>query len=118
MCERVVIINQGSIVAQDTLENLTRNISDTARFRLRVAGPEREVHKLIHNLPGTRTVDEMGVKEPGTHDFLVEADRNTDIRRPLFSTLAKVGYPILMLRPMDIELEDIFLQLTSERGEE
>jgi len=118
VCERVVIINQGSIVAQDTLENLTRNISDTARFRLRVAGPEREVHKLIHNLPGTRTVDEMGVKEPGTHDFLVEADRNTDIRRPLFSTLAKVGYPILMLRPMDIELEDIFLQLTSERGEE
>lgn len=118
VCERVVIINQGTIVAQDTLENLTRNISDTSRFRLRVAGPEREVQKLIRDLPGTRSVDEMGVKEPGTYDFLVEADRDADIRRPLFTGLAKVGYPILMLRPMDIELEDIFLQLTNEKGEE
>ena len=118
VCERVVIINQGSIVAQDTLENLTKNISETSRFRLRVAGPERDVQKLIREVPGTRTVDQMGVKEPETFDFLVEADRNTDIRRPLFNTLAKNGYPILMLRPMDIELEDIFLQLTNERGEE
>jgi len=118
VCERVVIINQGTIVAQDTLENLTKNVSDTSRFRLRVAGPEREVHKIIHGISGTRTVDEMGTKEPGTYDFLVESDRHSDIRRPLFMALAKAGYPILMLRPMDIELEDIFLQLTSERGEE
>ncbi|MBQ2955305.1 MAG: ATP-binding cassette domain-containing protein [Clostridia bacterium] len=118
VCERVVIINQGSIVAQDTLDNLTKNISETSRFRLRVAGPEREVQKLIRDVPGTRTVDQMGVKEADTFDFLVEADRNTDIRRPLFQSLAKAGYPMLMLRPMDIELEDIFLQLTNERGEE
>ncbi len=118
VCERVVIINQGSIVAQDTLENLTKNISETSRFRLRVAGPEREVYKLIRDVPGTRTVDQMGAKEADSFDFLVEADRNTDIRRPLFTALAKAGHPILMLRPMDIELEDIFLQLTNERGEE
>lgn len=118
VCERVVIINQGVIVAQDTLSNLTKNISDSARFRLRVAGPEREVQKLIRDIDGTRSIDQMGVKEPGTFDFLVEADRNSDIRRPLFNTLAKAGYPILMLRPMDIELEDIFLQLTNEKGEE
>lgn len=118
VCERVVIINQGTIVAQDTLDNLTKNISETSRFRLRVAGPEREVQKMIRDIPGTRTIDQMGVKEPDTFDFLVEADRNADIRRPLFTALAKAGYPILMLRPMDIELEDIFLQLTNERGEE
>ena len=118
VCERVVIINNGTIVAQDTLENLTRNISDTFRVRLRVAGPEREVYKAIHDIPGARSVDQMGVKEPGTFDFLVESDRNTDIRRPLFTSLSKLGYPILMLRPMDIELEDIFLQLTTDKGEE
>ncbi len=118
VCERVVIINQGTIVAQDSLENLTKNISDTFRFRLRVEGPEREVTKAIREIPGTRNVDQMGVKEPGTFDLLVESDRDTDIRRPLFTTLSKMGYPILMLRPMDIELEDIFLQLTTDKGEE
>ena len=118
VCERVVIINQGKIVAQDTLDNLTKSISDSSRFRLRIAGPEREVQKIIRDIPGTRSVDEMGCKEPESYDFLVEADRNADIRRPLFNQMSKLGYPILMLRPMDIELEDIFLQLTTDKGEE
>ena len=118
VCERVVIINQGKIVAQDTLDNLTRNISDTSRFRLRIAGAERDVYKAIRDIPGTRSVDEMGCKEPDSYDFLVEADRGADIRRPLFNQMAKMGCPILMLRPMDIELEDIFLQLTTDKGEE
>ena len=118
VCERVVIINQGKIVAQDTLDNLTRNISDTSRFRLRIAGPERDVYKAIRDIPGTRSVDEMGCKEPESYDFLVEADRGADIRRPLFNQMSKMGCPILMLRPMDIELEDIFLQLTTDKGEE
>ena len=118
VCERVVIINQGKIVAQDTLDNLTKNISDTSRFRLRIAGPEREVCKAIRDIPGTRSIDEMGCKEPDSCDFLVEADRGVDIRRPLFNQMSKMGCPILMLRPMDIELEDIFLQLTTDKGEE
>ena len=118
VCERVVIINQGKIVAQDTLDNLTRNISDTSRFRRRIAGPERDVYKAIRDIPGTRSVDEMGCKEPESYDFLVEADRGADIRRPLFNQMSKMGCPILMLRPMDIELEDIFLQLTTDKGEE
>ena len=118
VCERVVIINQGKIVAQDTLDNLTRNISDTSRFRLRIAGAERDVYKAIRDIPGTRSVDEMGCKEPDSYDFLVEADRGADIRRPLFNQMSKMGCPILMLRPMDIELEDIFLQLTTDKGEE
>ena len=118
VCERVVIINQGKIVAQDTLDNLTKNISDTSRFRLRIAGPERDVYKAIRDIPGTRSVDEMGCKEPESYDVLVEADRGADIRRPLFNQMSKMGCPILMLRPMDIELEDIFLQLTTDKGEE
>ena len=118
VCERVVIINKGKIVAQDTLENLTKNISDTRRLRLRVAGPERDVYKTVREMDGVRTVDEMGSKEPGSFDFQVECDHNSDIRVPLFQQMAKLGYPILMLRPMDIELEDIFLQLTNDNGED
>ena len=91
VCERVVIINQGKIVAQDTLDNLTKNISDTSRFRLRIAGPERDVYKAIRDIPGTRSVDEMGCKEPDSYDFLVEADRGADIRRPLFNQMSKMG---------------------------
>jgi ABC-2 type transport system ATP-binding protein len=117
VCERVVIINKGEIVAQDTLEHLTHGISETFRMMIRVAGPAREVQSVIRQLDGTRYIEAMGSKEPDTVDFLVESDRNIDIRRPMFNAMAKLGYPLLMVRPMDIELEDIFLQLTSDKEE-
>ena len=116
VCERVVIINNGVIVAQDTLENLSVSISDTFRLRLRVAGPERDVSKAIRELPAVRTVESLGSKEADSVDFMVESDRDADIRKPLFSLLGRHNYPLLMMRPLDIELEDIFLQLTSESG--
>jgi ABC-2 type transport system ATP-binding protein len=116
-CERVVIINNGRIVAQDTLENLTANISETFRLRLRIEGPEREVKRAIRELPGTRSVESFGSKEKGSVDYMVESDRDVDIRRPLFHAMGRLQYPILVLRPMDMDLEDIFLQLTSENGE-
>ena len=47
-------------------------------------------------------------------DFLVESAKNQDVRRAIFNTMSKVGYPILVMRPMDMTLEDIFLQLTTE----
>ncbi len=118
VCERVVIINKGEIVAQDTLENLTKNISETRRLRLRVIGPEREVYKTLRDIDGTISVTGMGSREKGAFDFLVESDHNVDIRVPLFQQMTKLGYPILMLRPMDMDLEDIFLQLTNDEGEE
>lgn len=117
VCERVVIINKGVIVAQDSLEHLTHGISETFRMMVRVAGPEREVQKAIRELEGCRYIEAVGSKEPETVDFLVESERNGDIRRPMFNTLSRMGYPLLMLRPMDIELEDIFLQLTSDKEE-
>ena len=63
-------------------------------------------------------VEEMGSREPDSTDFLVQTESGTDIRRPLFQKLAEADIPILMLRPMDVELEDIFLELTRDREEE
>ena len=118
VCERVVIINNGLIVAQDTLENLTKVISDASRIRLRVKGPEREVAKAIREISGIRSIESLGSKEAGSADFQIESDREIDVRVPLFNILSKLQFPILIMRPLDIELEDIFLQLTTEKGEE
>jgi len=117
VCERLVVINKGQVVAQDTLDNLTRGISDTFRFRLRVEGSEREMQKAIRELPGLVSIDGLGQKEPGSCDFMIESERDVDIRKPLNQLMNKLGSPILMLKPMDLELEDIFLQLTSDNEE-
>ncbi|MBC8528686.1 ATP-binding cassette domain-containing protein [Christensenellaceae bacterium NSJ-44] len=114
VCERLVIINKGEIVAQDTLANLTRGISESSRLSLRVLGAEKEVRKALYDITGVRYVEMVGSMEPGTHDFILEADKDTDVRKMVFNTMARMNTPILTMRPMDMTLEDIFLQLTNE----
>ncbi|NLX70538.1 MAG: ATP-binding cassette domain-containing protein [Clostridiales bacterium] len=117
VCERVLIINKGKIVASDTPENLSKRLGDTGRLAVRVAGPERQVLKLIRGLAGIKSVESTGVKEPGTVDILVEAEKDIDIRRPVFYALSRAEYPILQMKPLDLTLEEIFLQVTTQEKE-
>lgn len=119
VCERVLIINKGEIVAADTPENLAHRLSGKNRLLVRVAGPEDRVREALANVEGVKNVQEQGSAEPETFDFLVEAEVKMDIRKPIFFAMSKEGYPILMLKPVDLTLEEIFLQIiTEEKNEE
>lgn len=113
VCQRVIIIDKGQIVAQDTLDNLSRSVGDMSRIMVRVGSADRATHKLLRELEGVNSVEEVGVKEPDSIDFMVESVRKADSRRAIFYALAKAGKPILSMRPMDVTLEDIFMQLTT-----
>ena len=117
VCERVLIINKGKIVASDTPENLSRRLGDTGRLSIRVAGPEKQVLKLIGGLAGVKSVESTGAREPGTVDILVEAEKDIDVRRPVFYALSRAEYPILHMKPIDLTLEEIFLQVTTQESE-
>ncbi|HCS75388.1 MAG TPA: ABC transporter [Clostridiales bacterium] len=117
ICERVIIIDKGKIVASDTPGNLSKGLGGGSKLSLRVAGPEKPVLKLIQGLPGIHLVEFQGIREPDTVDVLVEADSNIDIRRPLFNAMSKASYPILMMKSQDMSLEDIFIQVTTDNGE-
>lgn len=115
VCERVVIINKGRIVAEDTLANLTSGMSEVSHLNVRVHGNDKQVARIIREIPGVTYVEALGAREPGSCDFVVEASNRQDIRRPLFVALARNGCPILMLKPMEFTLEDIFLRVTAEK---
>ncbi|HHT64884.1 MAG: ABC transporter ATP-binding protein [Caldicoprobacterales bacterium] len=117
VCERVIIINKGKIVASDTPDNLSRGLGNSSRLNLRIAGQEKSVLKAIQELHGIIHLESLGVREPGTVDVMVEADPNVDLRRPLFHAMARASYPILMMKSMDMTLEDIFLQVTTQEKE-
>ena len=117
VCDRVIIIDKGKIVASDTPDRLSKRIGDSSRLSLRVAGPERQVVKLLSEIPGIKYADSQGSREPDTVDVIVEAEKGIDIRRPVFNGLSKAGYPILSMTSMDLTLEDIFLHVTTEEGE-
>lgn len=113
-CERVIVINKGKIVADDTPDNLSHALSADHNFIARIEGPELEVTKLISTIPGMVKVTCLGAREKSAFDYTLEAEEGADVRRELFSRLANRSWPILGLKSTELSLEDIFLQLTRD----
>ncbi|AGC67934.1 ABC transporter-like protein [Thermoclostridium stercorarium subsp. stercorarium DSM 8532] len=117
VCERVVIINKGKIVAVDTPENLSKNLADFTKFRLTVSGPDKKVKELIQQVYGVKYLEVQSTGKEDEFSYIIEADKEVDVRKPIFYKLAQAGYPILELRSLGLSLEEIFLQLTTEEKE-
>ena len=117
VCERVVIINKGEIAAIDTPENLSKGFGTASRLLVTVAGPKNSVLNTIKEIYGVKYVEPGVDKEKDVLSYVVESDKEIDIRKPLFFALAKVGYPIVELRSLDMTLEDIFLQIVTQEKE-
>ena len=118
VCSRVLIINKGKIVASDTPENLSRGLSADNRLTLRVAGAEKEALAVARARGATWSRrSAVGSREPGTVDLVVEAQRDQDVRREVFSAFAQADLPLLLMKSMDLTLEEIFLNLITEERE-
>jgi len=116
ICERVLVITNGVIVADDKPENLAGTAVGTRAMMVRVAGPNDSVLELLEKIEGVKSANSLGEKEPDSCDFLIESNKGIDIRKHLFKTLSEADYPMLMLRPQSDSLEDIFLKLTKEES--
>jgi ABC-2 type transport system ATP-binding protein len=114
VCERIVIINNGILVADDTAVNLSQMLVKEHRIIARIAGPEETVKRAITGISGVKLITPLGIKEPNSFDFQIETETGKDIRKPLFNMLADRRWPLLLLDSGEMTLEDIFLRLTSE----
>lgn len=114
VCNRIIVINKGQLVADATAENLGKTFKGDERFVVRVAGPKDEVGKLLARVANVDKVVEEGEKESGSCDFLVVPTAGCDVRREVFARLADRKWPILNLTGGQMTLEDIFLKLTSD----
>ena len=113
VCERVIIINSGKLVADGATDRLAHDLSTDHRIIARIAGPEHEVLHAIRAMDKVVEVVSMGEKEPGVYEYHIEADLDQDIRRDLFALLTRKGWPLMSSRNTDLTLEEIFLRLTS-----
>lgn len=112
VCDRIIIINGGKIAADDTTENLTKNISTDHRVIARIDGPREEILKMIKGISGVVSVVADMEREKGIFDYEIEAREDTDIRRELFKRVAARNWVILGLKTSEMTLEDIFLKIT------
>lgn len=116
ICDRVVIINKGEIVASGTPEELAKRLSYSSKILLRIKESCKSAEKILKEIKGVEKFKLQGTAEKGTVDLLVEAKQNVDIREELFWKLSKAEVPVLMMKPMDLSLEEVFLQVTKEGG--
>jgi ABC-2 type transport system ATP-binding protein len=117
VCERVLIINNGVIVASDTPENLSKRLLGANRLSVRARGTEATIRQAVTPLPGIETVELEKSRDEEAFDLIVVAEQDRDIREDIFFALSKAECPILVMRPMDLTLEDIFLHLTTKEQE-
>lgn len=116
ICDKVIIINKGRIVAMDTTANLSETVSGKGKYILRATGNKHEVQSVIEVINGVKHFEYKGELEPGSAEFEIETKKDVDIRFALFEGLAKRGKYILMLKPLEMTLEEVFIRLTSEDG--
>ncbi|MBC8611580.1 Uncharacterized ABC transporter ATP-binding protein YbhF [uncultured Ruminococcus sp.] len=115
VCDRVIVINQGKLVADDTESNLSNKLSDDIRYTIRIDGPEKDVLSMLRSIPAMTEVQALGMREPGVYEYNIEAEKGFDIRREVFKRAAGRNWPIMGLKSSELTLEDIFLQLTEGR---
>lgn len=112
VCDRVVIIHRGEIVAMDKPEALRDQLQKGARLFVRVGKAEsaEAVRRALQNIPGVASVTTL------PDGFSVEARRGVDVRPRIASAITSAGWELLELRPLAMSLEDIFLELTVREG--
>lgn len=115
VCDKLVIINHGRIVAIDTPDALSKNILQINKLELRVKGSKNDILRGIKAIEGVKQADILRIREEGTVDINVETEEEVDVREAIFRFCSENGYPILMMKTEEINLEDIFLQVTGER---
>jgi ABC-2 type transport system ATP-binding protein len=121
VCDRVVIISKGKIAAVDTPENLSKMLSDFSKFTVTIEGPKNRVKALLQDIYGVKRLEilNQGSKEKENQiSYVIEANKDVDVRKPMFNKLAREGFPILELKSLNLTLEEIFLQLTTTETKE
>jgi ABC-2 type transport system ATP-binding protein len=109
MCDRVLIINKGKIVAEDTPENLQSRLVGSQRVVLRVRGDADDLPAKISKVKGVQDVE---AKADGSVEF--EFSAGQDIRPQVAKAVIHAGYDLLEMRPIGLSLEEIFLELTRD----
>jgi ABC-2 type transport system ATP-binding protein len=111
ICDRVLIINKGQIVTEDTPENLQSRLVGAQRVVLRVRGDSDGLSSKIARVKGVQTVES---KSDGSVEF--EFAAGEDARPQVAKAVVQAGYELLEMRPVGLSLEEIFLELTSENA--
>ncbi len=113
VCTRVLIINDGTIIAEDTPERLGARVRGAEHIFLQVAKPAKETSSELEKIKGVLSVH---AKDDPAGTYEIETTLNTDRRADIAAMAVQRGWGVLELRPVSLSLEEVFLKLTTEEN--
>lgn len=111
VCERVIIINKGKIIADERVEDLTKTIEDGYHHEVKIVGAPSAVLPALRRISGVHSAEQSSGRDSDANIYVVESSGNTDIRRAIFSVCAQNNWPMIGLAPIGTDLESIFIRL-------
>ena len=113
ICDKIVVINKGELVAFDTAENLSKKLSGDNRLLVHIEGKKDKITAILKEIAGICSVHAGRNVEENVTEYELETLEGSDIRRDLFNRMAENGCPILLMKGSELTLEEIFLKLTT-----
>ena len=116
ICDRVIIINKGKIVAIDTPENLEKKVSDSNVIYVTVEDNENKIEKLNNKIDGITSIKLIKTNEDKTKQYEIKGKEEINLNKVVFSEFAKESITILEMKKIDATLEDAFMKIIKEGG--
>lgn len=111
ICNKVIIINKGKIVAIDTPENLESKVTNNNSVYVTVEDPENKIKATTEKIADIKKIELVEENEDGTKQYVIEANGEIDLRKTIFAELAKENITIFEMKKADTTLEDAFMKL-------
>ncbi|OIO52382.1 hypothetical protein AUJ78_01370 [Candidatus Peregrinibacteria bacterium CG1_02_41_10] len=113
-CNRVIILNQGKIVAQGTPTELRKQTTGHSQISLKIAGPVREITEALKKMPHVEKVEKQEAETPGLYTYQIETSANQDLRNQLTHFIVDHGWELYEISQKQASLEDVFSKLTKQ----
>ena len=111
VCERVIIINKGRIIADERTENITKAIEDGYCYEIKVCAPAKDVVPAFKKINGVKNVDATGARDGDAYVYTVETTGAYDVRRSIFNCCVQNNWAMIGLMPVGTDLESVFIRL-------
>ena len=112
VCDRVIIINKGKLMADGAIDTLAQSMSQNHRLKVRLDGAEADVLQALRAIPGVAKVQQSTQLEAGLFDYEIEPKNNADLRKAVNAVAQEHGWNIYRMESGLLTLEDIFLKVT------
>ena len=111
ICNKVIIINKGKIIAVDTPENLETRVTSNNCIYVTVEDTDNKIDTVKNKIDGIKKLELIEKNEDGTKEYIIEADKGVDLRKKIFAEFAKENITIFEMKKADSTLEDAFIKL-------